>query len=212
MIMLRMQALMILTLIIPISVGAQTFKCKNTEGQFFYSDSKCPANTTHESTISTPTNVGAGSSPDNIKKMPPYMPDESCVQENQIAGKYCGEASIGLVKLCMRERLSPGCVKKYESGPGAIQTANESCKQEIRAAATPCTQTQISSGKQCIQERLSSKCRDQTNKFNTEFEKSRKKCEDAMMQLKKVCPGTGDVFFKCMQEHQPELKTACKDL
>lgn len=137
------------------------------------------------------------------------MPDESCVQENQIAAKYCGEASVSLVKQCMRERLSPGCARQYESGPGAINTADENCKQEIRAAATPCAQTQVSSGKQCIQDRLSSKCRDQTNKFNTEFEESRRQCEEAMMQLKRMCPETGDAFFKCMQAHQTELKSAC---
>lgn len=212
MIKLRIQALTFLTLIIPIAVGAQTFKCKNTDGQTFYSDSKCPANTTPEQTNQIPTSVGAASSPDNIKKMPSYMPDESCMQENQIAAGYCGETSMGLAKQCMRERLSPGCAKHYESGPGAIKTADKSCKQEIQAAATPCAQAQISSGKQCIQERLSSRCRDQTNKFNTEFEKSRKQCEEAMLQLKKACPGTGEAFFKCMQEHQTELKSACKGL
>jgi hypothetical protein len=112
----------------------------------------------------------------------------------------------------MRERLSPSCAKQYELGPGAIQTADENCKQEIRAAATPCFQTQVSSGKQCIQERLSSKCRDQTNKFNAEFEKSRVKCEEAMTQLKRVCPGSGDAFFKCMKEHESEFKLACNGL
>jgi hypothetical protein len=140
------------------------------------------------------------------------MPDDTCLQENQIASKYCGDASVGLVKQCMRERLSPSCAKQYESGPGAIQTADESCKQEIRAAATPCFQTQVSSGKQCIQERLSSKCRDQTNKFNTEIEKSRVKCEEAMTQLKRVCPGSGDAFFKCMKEHESEFRLACNGL
>lgn len=213
MIMLRIQTLILLTLIAPITVGAQTFKCKNTDGRIFYSDSKCPSDTTLETTIQTPTSVGAVSSPDNSKrKMPPYMPDESCVQENQSAGKYCGEASIIIAKQCMRDRLSPSCIKQYESGPRAIQSADEACKQEIQAAATPCVQNQIASGKQCVQDRLSSKCRDQTSKFNTAFEKSRKQCEDAMLQLKKVCPSSSDAFLKCMQEHQAEMKAACNDL
>lgn len=203
---------MMLTLLIPVSAGAQSFKCKDTEGRVFYSDSRCPADTTHESTIPTPADAGAARSPDNARKMPPYMPDESCMQENQTAAKYCGEASMNLARRCMRERLSPGCAKRYESAPGAIQTADEACRQEIRAAAPPCAQTQISSGQQCVRERLSSRCREQTDRFSTEFERSRKRCEAAMVQLKKACPGTGDAFFKCMQEHQPEMKTACQDL
>jgi hypothetical protein len=212
MIKLRIKTLIFLILIAPFTVGAQTFKCKNTDGKTFYSDSKCPADTTLETTIQSSNSLGVVSSPDNSKRrMPSYMPDETCVQENKSAAKYCGEASISIAKQCMRERLSPSCVKQYESGPGAIQTADEGCKQEIRAAATPCTQNQITSGKQCIQERLSSKCRDQTGKFNTEFEKFRKKCEDAMLQLKKVCPSSGDAFNKCMQEHQAEIKGACND-
>lgn len=213
MIMLRTQTLILLTLIAPITVSAETFKCKNTDGRTFYSDSKCPADTTPETIIQVPTNVGTASSPDNSKrKMPSYMPDESCLQENQSAAKYCGELSISIAKQCMRERLSPNCIKQYGSGPKAIQAADEGCKKEIQAAATPCTQNQITSGKQCVQDRLSSKCWDQTSKFNTAFEKSRKQCEDAMLQLKKVCPSSNEAFLKCMQEHQAEIKAACNDL
>lgn len=208
---LRDSFLALLILMTPFAVSAQTFKCKNSDGKILYMDSPCPTGATYEATVQAPGNGSSASLVSSGRKMPAYMPDEACMQESQSAAKYCEESSINVAKQCMRDRLSPSCAQHYESGSRAIETADEVCKQSIRAAAAPCNQSRVASGRQCLLERLSTRCQAQSVKFASESEKFRKKCEDAMLQLRQICPNSGEAFYMCMNEHQSELKAACND-
>lgn len=211
MISLRAQALAILMLMTPFFVCAQSFKCKSSEGKVIYLDSPCPAGTTLETTIQSQNNGSSVRQDYARQQMPSYMPDNGCVQETKIAVDNCGGSSNNIARQCMKGRLSPSCLQHYESGPGAIRTADEKCQEEIRAAATPCSQKEINLGRQCVQEKLSARCREQSARFSSENEKTIKKCQEIMLQLKQQCPGSGEAFIKCMQEHQSEIKAACKN-
>lgn len=208
----RIDMLVVLALCIPLGVGAQTHKCKNTDGTIQYLDSPCPSETTSAPINTIHTNGALQNSSENFKQGNiglPNMPDESCMRENQSASKYCGEVAVSIVKQCLRERLSPNCAKQVDAGTGLSSDAG--CRQELQKVAGPCTQTQIAAGKQCIQDRLSANCKEQTNKFSSEFEKSRKQCEDAMLRLKKVCSGEKEMFA-CLQAHQAEMSAACEGI
>ena len=143
-----------------------------------------------------------------VAKQPtPWQPDISCQREIQLQARYCNLSA--LLKQCMRERLTPGCMKQVEAHVGT--RADAACKQELQQVAGPCSHSSAASAKQCLLEHLSARCQEQVSVAEQGRQTMLKSCHAASQQLLERCGTDWKKNQSCYKKYNAETRAACRD-
>src|SRR3954462_4379274 len=139
----RIQCILILITAILATISnvcAETYRWTDADGAIHFSDS--PGSVPKEKRSPVPDErVSAPPSQSPLvqrkQKLPAHMPGQACMGEIEKAAGICGTRSQSFAKECFRERLSPGCFRKFDAGQG--KGLDEACRQELKDVAVPCS-------------------------------------------------------------------------